>query len=470
MSESVTAPQQPGSQPELRRVIGPKLLLFFVVGDILGTGIYALTGTVAGEVGGAAWMSFGVAFIVAMFTATSYLELVGKYPRAAGAALYTHKAFGIHLLTFMVAFTVMSSGLTSAGAASRAFGGTYLEELLRTTFSDVTTILVAIGFLLVLAAVNFRGVAESVYLNVILTCIELSGLLIILIFGFMALGNGIADAGNAFEFSEGNTFNLVIGGAALAFFAMVGFEDSVNMAEETNDPPRTFPRALFAGILITGVIYMLVAFFATAIVPLDVLGESSGPLLEIVRIAAAGFPLWLFSLIALFAVSNSALINLMMASRLIYGMARQRVIPEQLGIVHPFRRTPWVAIIFTTLLAMGLATTSQISTLGGTTSLLLLAVFAIVNTAVLVLRRDQVSHYHFKAPTIFPILGIICCVYLIIPGLSGRPTIQYIVALVLLAIGFVLWLVTWIFHGRKTTTIDPTQLTEEPELPPELRR
>ncbi len=469
MSESVTAPSQPGSQPELKRVIGPKLLLFFVVGDILGTGIYALTGTVAGKVGGAAWLSFGLAFIVALFTATAYLELVGKYPKAAGAALYTHKAFGIHLLTFMVAFTVMSSGLTSAAAASRAFGGTYLQQLVG-KFSEGTTILVAIAFLLVLAAINFRGVAESVYLNVILTCVELSGLLIIIVFGFIAFAEGVADASKAFEFNEGNTFNIVIGGAALAFFAMVGFEDSVNMAEETNDPPRTFPRALFVGILITGVIYMLVAFFATAIVPLDVLGESTGPLLEIVKIAAAGFPLWLFALIALFAVTNSALINLMMASRLIYGMANQQVIPRWLGSVHPFRRTPWVAIIFTTVLAMGLTTTSQIAVLGGTTSLLLLAVFALVNTAVLILRRDTVSHYHFKAPTIFPILGIICCVYLIIPGLSGRPSIQYVVAGVLLGIGLILWLVTWILHGRKTTTIDPTQLSEEPELPPEMRR
>src|SRR5690606_30216415 len=105
-----------------------KLLVFFVIGDILGTGIYALTGAVAGEVGGAAWMAFGLAFIVAMFTATSYVELVGKYPRAAGAALYTQRAFGIHFLTFMVAFAVMCSGLTSAAAASRAFAGDYLQE------------------------------------------------------------------------------------------------------------------------------------------------------------------------------------------------------------------------------------------------------------------------------------------------------------------------------------------------------
>jgi amino acid permease len=115
-----------GSQPELKRVMGPGLLLLFIVGDILGTGIYALTGQVAAEVGGVVWLPFLVAFIVALMTAFSYLELVTKYPRAAGAALYTHKAFGIHFVTFLVAFAVMSSGVTSAATASRAFAANFL--------------------------------------------------------------------------------------------------------------------------------------------------------------------------------------------------------------------------------------------------------------------------------------------------------------------------------------------------------
>ena len=106
-------------QPELKRVMGPGLLLLFIVGDILGTGVYALTGDVAAEVGGAAWLPFLVAFLIAMVTAFSYLELVTKYPQAAGAALYTHKAFGIHFVTFLVAFIVMCSGITSASTASR---------------------------------------------------------------------------------------------------------------------------------------------------------------------------------------------------------------------------------------------------------------------------------------------------------------------------------------------------------------
>ena len=113
-----------GGEPDLKRVMGPKLLLLFIVGDILGTGVYALTGQVAGEVGGAAWAPFLVAFAVATVTAVSYLELVTRYPQAAGAALYAHKAFGVHFLTFLVAFTVMCSGITSASTAANAFAGT----------------------------------------------------------------------------------------------------------------------------------------------------------------------------------------------------------------------------------------------------------------------------------------------------------------------------------------------------------
>ena len=142
---------------ELRRVIGPGLLLFFVIGDILGTGIYALTGRVAGEVGGAAWLSFALSFVVAIFTASSYIELVSKYPRAAGAALYTHRAFNIGFLTFLVAFAVMASGVTSASTLSRAFGGDYFQE-----FISAPTTLVSLLFVGVVALVNFRGISESV--------------------------------------------------------------------------------------------------------------------------------------------------------------------------------------------------------------------------------------------------------------------------------------------------------------------
>ena len=150
--------------------MGPKLLLLFIVGDILGTGVYALTGSVAGEVGGAAWAPFLVAFLVATITAFSYLELVTRYPQAAGAALYTHRAFGIHFLTFLVAFTVMCSGITSASTASNAFAGFLSDGFgLGPRGGQRGRLLLALGFMALIAAVNFRGVGESVKANVVLT-------------------------------------------------------------------------------------------------------------------------------------------------------------------------------------------------------------------------------------------------------------------------------------------------------------
>ena len=179
--------------PALRRVMGPWLLLLFIVGDILGTGIYALTGKVASQVGGAVWLPFLVAFTVALVTAFSYLELVTKYPRAAGAALYTHKAFGIHFLTFIVAFAVMSSGITSASTASRAFAANLSEAFGLGLRDGAGLTLAGLVFMAGIALVNFRGVSESVKANVVLTMVELSGLLIIIVIGFWAIGAGQGD-------------------------------------------------------------------------------------------------------------------------------------------------------------------------------------------------------------------------------------------------------------------------------------
>jgi amino acid transporter len=428
--------------PGLHRVIGPKLLLFLVIGDMLGTGIYALTGDVAGRVGGAAWMAFGGAFLVAMLTATSYLELVGKYPSAAGAALYSQRAFNSRFLTFLVGFAVMCSALTSVAAASRAFSG-YFQELAAAPLLVLVPL-----FVLVLAVINFRGVGESVKINVVLTTVELVGLVIVIGVGAWALSQGIGDAGRAFEFNAGEEpFALVISGAALAFFAIIGFEDSVNMVEETTDPQRDFPRAFFIGITITGIVYMLVAFFTTALVPIDVLRETDRDLLEVVRAGAPWFPLVLFSFIAMVAVSNTSLINLMMASRLLYGMAKEHAIPRVFGAVHARRRTPWVAIICTTVIALALASWSGVRTLGGTTALLLLCVFAIVNLAVLLLRRRPVTHRHYRAPTFCPVLGFLSCVYLASP-LAGRESSQYVVAGVLLLLGIALFLLNAFLERR----------------------
>ncbi|MGA0596645.1 APC family permease [Enterovirga sp. CN4-39] len=445
---SVTSEAPPSSEPSLQRVMGPWLLLLFIVGDILGTGIYALTGQVAKQVGGAVWLPFVIAFLVALVTAFSYLELVTKYPRAAGAALYTNKAFGIHFLTFIVAFAVMCSGITSASTASRAFAANFASAFGMQAAGFTITGL-ALLFMAAVAIVNFRGVGESVKANVVLTSVELTGLLIVITVGFWAIGAGQGDVSRITQFRVDPEMGFIwpiIAGTTLAFFAMVGFEDSVNMAEECKDPTRIFPKVLLAGLAITGTIYVLVSISAVTLVAPEQLGEGETPLLKVVQAGAPGFPIGIFAFITMFAVANSALINMLMASRLIYGMSREGVLPEVLGRVHQTRRTPYMAIGFTSLLAFGLVTfVGTVPALGGTTALLLLCVFSVVNVAALVLRRDPVAHQHFRTPTILPIIGALSCAFLAGPW-TGRDPVQYTIAGVLLAIGVVLWGVTLLIH------------------------
>ena len=466
----------------LLRVMGPKLLLLFIVGDILGTGVYALTGQVAGEVGGAAWAPFLLAFAVATVTAFSYLELVTRYPQAAGAALYTHRAFGLHFLTFLVAFTVMCSGITSASTASNAFAG-FVSDGFRLGFDAGSSgrLLLALGFMALVALINFRGVGESVKANVVLTLVELSGLLMIILVGFWAMSQGRADFSEVMIFrstEEKSAFMALTAATSLAFFAMVGFEDSVNMAEEVKDPVRIFPKIMLTGLGITGLIYVLVSICAVALVPVgDLIDTSKGSALtQVVRAGAPGLPFdRIFPFIGMFAVANSALINMLMASRLLYGLANQGVLPHVLGHVHPTRRTPWVSILFTTAIAFGLiyfvVTNSQaqaIALLGGTTALLLLCVFTVVNIALIVLRRrPPVGHEHFRSPTILPWIGALTCAYLAGPwARSAAQMPQYRIAAWLLAIGVLLWAVTWAWNRavrhRPTTLRHPEDLAEHP--------
>jgi len=446
-SAAVGTERRADAEPNtLKRAISRNMLLLFVVGDVLGAGIYALVGTIGDRVGGAIWAAFMLAIVLAFFTAVAYAELVTKYPRAAGAALYVNKAFGIRFLTFMVAFAVMCSGLTSAATLSRAFGGDYLGE-----FVSLPTVLVACGLLLAVAAINSRGIGESVKVNVGFTLIELTGLVLVVVIGLAAILDGAGDTGRAFEIKEGESLlPAVIAGAGLAFYAMIGFEDSVNVAEEAREPQRDYPRALFGGLLIAGAVYLAVSIVASMAVPTNTLAGSDGPLLEVVQVGPLAMNTKVFAAIALFAVTNGALINMIMASRLLYGMSIQGIVPGAFSKVLPGRRTPWVAIVFTTVLAMVLVSTGDLSTLADMTVLLLLVVFVLVNCAVLVLRRDHVDHEHYRAPTVLPVLGA----GISIAVMFTKEGDVFLRAGLLLLIGVVFWLMNLAAlraRGRFTT-------------------
>jgi basic amino acid/polyamine antiporter, APA family len=455
MDESVSHATE---HPDLKRSIGLYMLLFFVLGDIVGAGIYALVGEVGAIVGGAIWTAFLAAFVLAIFTAASYAELVTKYPRAGGSATYVNNAFKNPFVSFMVAFAVMASGITSACTLTLAFSGDYLSQ-----FISVPIVAAALVFIVVVGLINFYGISESVKINVVLTSVEVFGLLLIILIGVLALLAGEGDPGRAFEFKgDASVLGAILAGTVLAFYALIGFDDSVNVAEETHNPSRNYPRAIFGALFIAGIVYLLVTFTASMVVPTGELAGSSGPLLEVVERGTLPVPTKLFAAIALLAVSNGALINMIMASRIVYGMGDQGVVPSVFSRVHEGRRTPWIAILFTVSIALVLLAVlggnpDALDTLGSTTVVLLLLAFIMVNVSVMVLRGDRVDHEHFRTPTIFPILGIVVSAVLLIYTAINDWTIFGLAGL-LLAIGLVLYVVNVLV--KRSLDQEPPQAQE----------
>ncbi|MCL7428943.1 APC family permease [Streptomyces sp. YS415] len=402
---------QPGEraagQSLLDSALSTRLLYFFILGDVLGAGVYVLVGQIVAASGGAVWVPLGVALCLAMLTAGSYAELATKYPRAGGASHYTTRAYG-PFAGFLAGYCMLAAGIVSVAALARGFAGDYLS-----VFVSLPVAAVVVVFLLVLALLNARGIKESTRANVVATVIEVGGLLIVVVLGawIVLRGDGHLGALTDLGTPQKGAAAAVLSGAVLAYYSFVGFETSVNVAEETRDPVRSYPRALFGALATAGLIYVLVGLAATAAVPATVLANSSGPLLEVVTVAG-GVPERLFGAIALVAVANGALLTGIMSSRLAFGMARDGLLPRQLTAVLPQRRTPWVAIAVTTTLSLLLALTGDVATNASTLVLLLLVVFFMVNTAALVLRKDAPDRTYFRVPVVVPVLGAASCVLL----------------------------------------------------------
>jgi len=435
MTTAPVSPTTTSSTAPLRRSVGAPLLLLFLLGDVLGAGIYALVGAIAAESGGAVWLPMLVALGLALLTAASYAELVTKYPRAGGSAVFVQRAFGRPLLSFLAGFAMVAAGLVSVAALALAFAGDYLGELV-----DLPRVPVAAALVVVLAALNAHGIRDSLRANFVMTAVELTGLLLVIVLAVAVVSGGDGNPGRALDLRDGaSPWAAVLGAALLAFYAFVGFETTANLAEETVDPSRVYPRVLFAGLLIAGAVYCLVGLAVTMAVPTDVLAGSDGPLLEVVRRAPGGLPPELFSVIALIAVANGALLTSIMASRLTFGMAREGLLPPVLGRVLPSRGTPVVAIAFTALLILVLIATGEFEQLAATVVLLLLFVFICVNLAALALRRTDSDSPHFRAPVWAPVGGVLSCLVL---ATQQRDAATWVTAGLVLLVGLVLYGVT----------------------------
>lgn len=438
MTNDTTA-TEPAAPSGLKRAVGTPLLFAFIVGDTLGAGIYTLVGSMAGDVGGVIWLPLVVALIIALLTAGTYAELITKYPHAGGAARYADRAFGVPYVSFLVGFLMMASGITTAAALANAFAGDYLAAII-----DVPAAPTAVVFIILLTLINLRGVRESLGANLIASVIEVSGLVIVIVLAAVFIGGGGGDPARLLEFSPDKApVEGVFAASIIAFFSFLGFEAAANMAEEVKSPSKAYPRALFGAIGTAAIVYLLIALGAAMILPAADLASSTGPLLDVVAATGIALPPWLFGLIALVAIANGALLFMVMASRVGYGLAESGLLPKAFSRVLPNRRTPWVSIVVVAVATIGLTFLGDVATLAETTVLLLLLVFLSANVSVLVLKKDKVDHKHFSVPRVVPVLAIIASIVL----LTQQAGVVWLGALAYIAIGSVLFFVAR--AGRK---------------------
>jgi amino acid transporter len=429
------------SEGGLKRAVGGWLLFAFIVGDTLGAGIYTLVGTMASDVGGVIWLPLLIALVVALLTAGTYAELITKYPHAGGAARYVDRAFNIPYLSFLVGFLMMASGITTAAALANAFAGDYLGALI-----DVPPAPTAIVFIILLTLINLRGVKESLGANLVAAVIEVSGLVIVIVVAAIALSAGNGEPGRIFEFApDVAPVQGAFAASVIAFFSFLGFEAAANMAEEVKNPSKNYPRALFGAIITAAVVYLLIAVGAVIVLPPADLAESTGPLLDVVAASGVGVPQWLFGIIALVAIANGALLFMVMASRVGYGLAEANLLPRAFSRVLPKRRTPWVSIVVVAGATIVLSLIGDVGTLAETTVLLLLLVFLTANVSLLVLKKDKVDHDHFSVPRIVPVLAIIASIVL----LTQQTGTVWLGSLLYIAVGSVLFFIARMKRNRE---------------------
>lgn len=366
------------ASPTLRRELGLAKVVIYGVGLILGAGIYAILGEAAGAAGESLPISFLLAAIIALFTGLSYAELSSRFPKGEGDYVYVREAFQAKRLAEVVAFLRVFVGVVSAAAVALAFSG-YLSA-----FVEVPPIMTAIGLVAVASAVNFWGISTSAKLNVIFTLAEVAGLVLII-----WVGRG--SWGEVEVLSSPTGVTGIMGAAFLVFFAYVGFGSIVNIAEETEDPTRTIPKAILLSIGITTVLYMLVAISAVGVVDWQTLGDSASPLALVAQAGAGAVSGTVVGAIALASTGNTVLILLVSTSRLLYGVSKSeyRSFPPLFSRVHSHRRTPHFAIALvggTTIPFVLLGDLGQVAAISNAA---LLVVFVIVNAALLKLRFDE---------------------------------------------------------------------------------
>ena len=417
---------------ELKRGMGLFHLTMYGVGLILGAGIYVLIGEAAGFAGDSVWIAFVLGSIVALFAGLSYAELSSMFPKAAAEYTFVKNAFKNNFFAFIIGWLTAITSMITAATVALGFGGYFSE------FLNIPIVVSAIALIGILSIVNFMGIKESSWTNTVFTIIEAAGLILIIIIGFTI---SEPEPVNYFESPTG--FSGIVIAFVLIFFAFIGFEDIVNIAEEVRNPKKVIPRAIILAVMISGIIYVLVSLAVVRVINWEDLSSSAAPLADVAKRGLGVQGHIIFSGIALFAITNTVLITLVAGSRMIYGMAREKSFPHILAKVHSKTKTPWLAIIVIMLTAIGFSIIGDIVIVANITVFAVIITFGAVNLSVIVLRYTESDiERKFRIPINigkFPVLPMVGL------GISAYMAIQFqiqvvLVGLVIIGIGAIFYI------------------------------
>jgi APA family basic amino acid/polyamine antiporter len=438
MDKSTNTMDPQSHNPSLRRELGLLEVTLSGVGIILGAGVYVLIGQAAGLAGNAIWLAFGISAIMALLTGLSYAELSSMFPKAGAEYDYVKNAFNAQL-AFVIGWLVFLSGVLAAATVALGFAG-YFSAL-----TSIPVLISAIVLLIVLTALLAYGVKETARAAVIATLIEVSGLVIIIAIGLPHLGSV-----NYWEMPQG--YSGLFAASALIFFAYQGFESMVKFSEETKKPEITVPKALILALTISVILYVLVALSVVSVIGWQQLAVSNAPFADVASVSLGPNAAVIIAIVALFATANTALMSMYASSRILYGMAGSSDLTARLALVHPVRRTPWIAILVCGVLSLMLIFAGDIAFIANVTNFTLFLTFMVINAAVIVLRyHSPRTPRPFRIPysigrlPLVPVAGIVFCIFLL--GVQDLAVLTF--GLVLTGIGVVLMIIIGHYPSRK---------------------
>lgn len=394
----------------LRRSLSLPMLTLYGLGVTVGAGIYVLIGATTAAAGAQAWIAFLLASGVVAFTAFSYAELSTRYPVSAGEAAYVEAGLRRRWIATGVGLLVALSGMVSASAVAIGAAG-YLTGLTGVAQPVLVTCIV-----LIMGLVAWWGISQSVTVAGIVTVLEILGLAFVIFWGFTMADRAGVQPAELWPATDAAVWSGIAAASLLAFFAFIGFEDMVNVAEEVKDPTRTMPRAIFLTLILATVLYVATCIAVLISVPIDALAGSAAPLMLVFANAPDAVQAG-FSAVAIVATMNGVLIQMIMASRVVYGLADRGQLPALLAHISPRTRTPTVATACVAATILCLSLVFPIEHLAGWTSQIVLGVFVLINLSLIRLKaRAPVAGDHFRTPLFVPVLGVITSTLLFLSG------------------------------------------------------